>query len=278
MLILTWFLVTVALFALFWGGALVAQGYMYNQPVDRLPARAAAAAVLVGTFLSLWVAIDRGAPGKYDTFFEFGGETRKEFDEFEAVRWSVPSGRFDADKDPPETTAKFKKAPGGKAGAFVEVGSGQPFRQNDTSTMTAVLVVKTDDGPPVRFKAKMDVQTKADPNSQQKYRVATYTNDRVFVEENGSRYIKADQLGVVYVPSTGTVFVALLINFLHMVVWFVAFWLVLRFNWGHALGFAAVFGLLTMLAIMPLLFKPNRATQAAAPTARTWHLDRERLV
>jgi hypothetical protein len=61
-------------------------------------------------------------------------------------------------------------------------------------------------------------------------------------------------MGVMYVPSSGVVAIALLLNASLFVVWFIAFWPVLRFNMGHALMFAAAFGLLIMLLVLPLLF------------------------
>jgi hypothetical protein len=61
---------------------------------------------------------------------------------------------------------------------------------------------------------------------------------------------------------------ALLLNFLHFVVWFVAFWLILQFTRGHAFLLAVAFGVFTMILIMPLLFKPNReAKPPAVPEA-----------
>ncbi|MDB5309604.1 MAG: hypothetical protein JWO38_3806 [Gemmataceae bacterium] len=262
-LLLTFLLVTFALFALFWGGTLVAQGYLYQQPTDRLPLRAAAAAALVGAFLTFWVWVDKRSPGKYDTFFEFAPYSTTTFTEFEAVRWTRDPAagakkvefKKDAKGGPAETTARFKRAPGGATPKFVEERTGREFKLNDSDTMTAALLLKgPDGGAPVRFKAdlKEDKRTGG----------LTYSGERRFTEENGSRYVRGDQLGVLYVPSNSVVVLALLINFLLFVVWFAAFWPVLRFGVGHALGLAAVFGLVTMLLVMPLLFKPNRAPRA----------------
>ena len=275
-LFLTLVLVTVALFALFWGGGLVAQGYLYQQPADRLPLRAAAAALLVGLFVASWCWLDKRNPGKYDTFFEFASYTKQEFGEFTAVRWSAVGGKLkkDAQGNPTETTVKFKRQAGSKFGAFVEEGTGHPFKLNDSTMMTAAVVLKPDEGAePIRLNADM---TKADP---QKDDAPKYTAERKFTEVNGSRYVTADQIGVLYVPSTGVVVLALLLNFLLFVVWFAAFWPVMRFSWGHALGGAAVFGLVTMLLLMPLLFKPNRAPKAApeAAAARPWLTSQSRL-
>jgi hypothetical protein len=211
------------------------------------------------------VWLDTRSPGTYDTFFEFAPYSTTTFTEFEAVRWLADPGakgktdfKKDAQGNPVEKTTRFKQTSGGKAAAFVEEGTGKPFALNSPESMTAALVVKTD-GAPTRFKADLKKDDRGG---------VTYTNERRFTEENGSRYVRGDQLGVLYVPSTGVVFAALLLNFLLFAVWFAAFWPVLRFTWGHALGFAAVFGLVTMLLVMPLLFKPNRL--ANAPPAAAW--------
>jgi len=270
-LLLILFLVTIVLFALFLGGGLVAQGYLYQQPADRMPVRALGAAVLVGSFITLWVAIDRGAPRKYDTFFEFAPYETKEFSEFEAIRWLSPDGtklKVDASGSPVETTAKFKKGTGPKAGTFVEEGTDAPFQLNSVgksgeSYMTAAIRAKpAPDAEPVRFNAVL----KDDPRSS----VKTYTPERKFVEEKGSRYIQADQLGVVYVPSTRTVIFALFLNLLHFVVWFAAFWPILQFSRGHAFILTVVFGLVTMLLVMPLLFKPGRAPKPPEAPKAAW--------
>jgi hypothetical protein len=258
-LIITFALVTLFLFGLFWGGTLVAQGYFYQNPADRLPLRAAVAALLVGSFTIFWVWLDRKNPGKYDTFFSFAGETTRDFNDFEAARWHYDAAAKGMKKDPQgnplETIAKFKKTPGGKTPTFVEEGTNKKFATHDTEMMTAALIVKGDDGNPIRFNAEMkkDARTGA-------MNYISDQNERRFIEEKGSRYIKAGQPGVMYIPSTGVVAVALLVNFLLFLVWFIALWPVLRFSWGHALGFAAVGGLVMMLIVMPLLFNKNRAS------------------
>jgi hypothetical protein len=259
-------LLAVALFALLWGGSLIAQGYLYQQPADRLPVRAVVASLLITLFMAFWIWIDKNNPGKYDTFFEFAPYSTTTFSEFEAVRWSpvvAQKGKIEIHKDekgnPIEKSVKFKRAPGSK-GEFHEEGTNHPFILNDAQMMTAALVLKPDDGGnPARFKAEL----KKDDRTGN----VTYTGERRFLEENGSRYVRSDQIGVLYVPSTTVVVLSLLLNFLLFVVWLAALWPVLRFSFGHALGFAAVFGLTTMLLVLPLLFKPNRAAKAPAAVA-----------
>ncbi len=277
-LLLILFLITLLLFTLFLGGSLVAQGYLYQQPAERLPLRALSGAVLVGAFITIWVSIDRAAPRKYDTFFEFAPYERKEFSEFEAVRWVSPDGtklKVDPAGNPVEVVVKFKRGTGTKSDVFLEEETGVPFQLNSSgksgdSYMTAALRVKpTADAEPVRFDAQVE----------SRYRTATKTystgaEGRRFVEENGSRYVQADELGVLYVPSTTTVVLALFLNFIHFLIWFVAFWAILQFTRGHAFILATVFGLVTMLLLLPLLFKIHREAKPVEAPKTAWILNR----
>jgi len=271
-LLITLFLVTLVLFALFLGGSLVAQGYLYQEPADRLPLRALAGAILVGTFITVWVMIDRGSPRKYDTFFEFSPYETKEFSDFEAIRWvSLGDGKLklDASGHPVEVVVKFKRGTGTKANTFVEEGSGDPFMLNSSgrggeSYMTTAIRAKAGpDAEAVRF----DAQLKETRPGVKTY--AAGPEGRTFVEQRGSRYIQADQLGVVYVPSTGAIILALLINLLHFVVWFIVFWPILQFTRGHAFLLMTVFALVTMLLLMPLLFERNRPKKPGPEVPRT---------
>src|SRR5262245_18340372 len=131
MLLLVLLQATLVLFGLFLGGRLLAQGVLDQQPADRLPIRALAAAVLLGLFITFWVSIDRRWPRKYDTFFEFAPYSRTEFSEFAAVRWVSPDGtrlKVDPSGALVEEAVKFKKGTGAKADTFVEEGSGAPLR------------------------------------------------------------------------------------------------------------------------------------------------------
>jgi hypothetical protein len=270
MLLMILFLVTLVLFALFLGGGLVAQGYLYQEPADRLPLRALAAAILVGLFITGWVLIDRGAPRKYDTFFRFEPNETKEITEFEAIRWVSPDGtklKQDESGKRVEVAVKFRKGTGSKSNTFVEEQTGEPFMLNSSgksgeSYMTAAIRARpSPDAEPVRFNA----QLKNDRGSTVTY--AAGLDGLRFVEENGSRYIQAHQLGVVYVPSTGAIIVALFINLLHFLVWFIAFWPILQFTRGHSFLLMMVFALVTLRVVMPLLFEKNRETKAAAQGA-----------
>jgi hypothetical protein len=259
-LLLILVLVTLVLFAIFLGGGIVAQGYLYQAPADHLPLRALAGAVLVGSFLTLWVWVDSRNPRRYDTLFEFAPYETAKFDEMEAVRWPAGPGgkvRTDASGNPVEQVVKFKRGVGAKANTFLDEKTGEPFHLNTGAYMTAAVLVKpTPDAEPVRFDALLGKDRRSYLDTP---------DGRRFVEVGGSRYVQADQMGVLYIPSTGTVVLALLINLLHFVAWFAAFWVILQFTRGHAFILAVSFGLVTMLLVLPLLFKPNRTPKTPEP-------------
>lgn len=274
-LLLMWLLVVLALFALFWGGGLVAQGLWYEDTADYFVVRSTAAAVLVGSYCTLWVALDRRSPGKYDTLFEFASVERLPFDEFEAVRWVStipPKYKTDQQGQPLEITTLFRKGAGRRSDEFTAVKTGEPFQLNGVnrvgeSFMTVALLVRLEpQAEPVRFEAVLQ----DDPRGGKVY--ANSIEGRRFVEVNGSRYILADQIGIVYAPTPGVVAGALLLNLLLFVVWLVALWPILQFQPGHAAGLTLACGFATMLLVMPLLFQPHRQPAANATSALLLHL------
>ena len=276
-MLLTFLLVFVSLFALLWVVTGVAQGYFYQQPADRLPARAAVAALLVSGYVLFWVGLDRKHPGKYDDFLAFAGYTTTTFDEFDAVRWEADPAvrnRVEFKKDPagkPAETVTHYKRVGKSPPRFADDKSGKEFVLSDGGVLTAAVVVKPGpQGGPVRFNAEF----KDDPRGKTYFPKGN--DQRRFLEEGGSRYVHLDQPGVLYVPSALQVFVALLINFGMFVVWFVAFWPVLRYGAGLAFLMTLGFATLTIFVVMPVLFKPGRAPRlpdeaAVSTTYRTPH-------
>lgn len=252
-LALTLVVSAVALTALFWGLALVAQGYLYGQPADRLPLRAVVAGLACGLFLTVWTYANTRAshPDKYGTVFEFTPTGTKEVSEFEAVRrYGKMDGKtatwlLDEKGQPKETTTKYTWQGEAGGGKFVEAGTGKEFRLNDANSLTLALLVP-DDGKTVRFEA---------PVKDGVY--ATKKEEVRFEEQGGSRYIEGGRPRQMVVPSASAFALAVLLNVGHFVVWFLAFWLVLRFSAGHAALFVLVLGSVAMLVVMPLVFQMN---------------------
>jgi hypothetical protein len=106
-------------------------------------------------------------------------------------------------------------------------------------------------------------------------REATFKADRAtrrYVEEVGPRYMTDEQLGWIYTPQRGLAWAVAAINLAHLLVWFLALWLLLRFQWGHALGLAFVLWIAMTLVIVPMLLdrtprKADSTKQSATPVS-----------
>src|SRR5258706_14388706 len=87
-LALTLVLSAVAFTALFWGIALIAQGYLYGQPADKLPLRALVAGLAVALYMTVWNYANTPASheDKDGTGFTFTPTATKEVSELEADR------------------------------------------------------------------------------------------------------------------------------------------------------------------------------------------------
>jgi hypothetical protein len=207
-----------------------------------LPLRALVAGLLVACFLTFWTYTNTRAshPDKYGTLFEFKPQAVRTVDEFEAVR------RFaykDANGQPREETIPFRWQAAGGGGRFVNPATNQEFRLNTATYMTVALLVPEGDRK-VRFDAVLNGDTYATP-------------ERRFVEEGGSRFIDGTNPRLMAVPSSSAFVLALALNAAHFLVWLVAFWPILRYSLGHALMLTILFGGVTMVVVMPMLFQMN---------------------
>jgi hypothetical protein len=256
-------LVVAALFVLFWGLAVLLQGYLYSEPATRLPARAAVAALVVGGAIGVWTYANAKSDrkGKYGPLHDFDSTTTTDVYEFIAVRKYEEKG---PDGQPKEEKVKFHRPEGQKVAVFVEEKGGKQFQLNTSAFVTTALEVTDAGGTTGRFDAMME----------DKAGRKTYTADKRFAEKGTKRYMDGDAPGAIYAPSSKVMIFALLFNVLNYVAWFVGFWLALRFAFPHAVGLAVVFGLLTMLVAAPLLFervrpKDNTGRKIEAPMMPT---------
>ena len=235
--------IAVTLFA----GTLLLQGSLYSEPVNHLFWRGPAAALVLTAFVAVWCYIAYRSPGNYNTIFEFSAATdRDHFDHF----WSVKRGR--------ENLYVSKR---NSAGRFEYRGkdTNKTWSRSDSEGVVEAVIVEDSDGEKVRFEAELtpDGKFKAAPGEPVRY-----------VEVNGKRRVMTDNdIGNVSIARTGRVFANILLNFLHLIVWFAVLWLLLRFQWSHALGLAVVLWLIMTFAIMPMLFR--RAEDAARGVGRT---------
>jgi hypothetical protein len=95
------------------------------------------------------------------------------------------------------------------------------------------------------------VMLRADLNSD-----GTFKNPTTYIEQGGDGRIMTDEnFGKLSTPRRGLTFINLLLNAAFFGVWFACLWLLLRFQWPHALGLAVPLWATFVLIIVPMLIR-----------------------
>jgi hypothetical protein len=242
-------LLFLALAVFLGAGTLFFQAYIYSEPTAGLLWRAPAAGLLMTSFFAFWSYLDYKNPGGHSTIFEF--KTPKDEQRFMKF-WAVRKGQ--------ETLYQAHKNSKG----FYEYrdASGKSWRRSDTEGITEAIVVEDKDGQKIRFEAQL--------TDDGKFRMAPNSSAAHYVEVGGERRDMNDEyIGLLTRVRTSLIAANLFMNALHFVVWFAALWLLLRFQWGHAFGFAIVLWVVMTLTILPMMFKrtEDAALKQATPGA-----------
>lgn len=236
-LLLVWFVLVVFLAA--W--TLWFQAYIYTQPVEQLLWRAPAAGTLVALSVFLWAFLDYRAPGRYTTLWQFDAA-----DDFEYPQLIVP-------------------AAGGKDDVYKKVNRGDKrlhYERNGRPLMTRPDKVIT-----VEENGEKSV---FEPDRDERGKFKATDNEGLRYRDAKGRIMEDGQLGRVRTFYPGRLFLNLFLNFFHLVVWFLSLWLLLRFQWSHALGLAVVLWGVMLLFIVPqvLAVAEKTAVQRALPAAK----------
>ena len=259
LLALVLLLVAFVLSVLFWVGSLWFQAYIYESPSDGLVWRAPAAGAALAAFLALWCLLDyrtgsvqaNVAKVPYDTWWDFTitktypPQPVKKF-------WSVKNDQEGKEK----VTEYVQRKTGGLGSGLQYVdpqNDNKPWSREGSGIVQAVIL--EEDGRKVRFNAQLM------PDGKFKDEPARY------VEEGGTRTlteldIKRGQMTETY---SSRLVVYVLLNALHLGLWFVCFWLLLRYQWTHALGLAVVFFVATSLLVFSLLMSLTREAVRQKP-------------
>ena len=256
-LLLTLLALIAALTALFWSLSLFLQPYLLSETVERLGLRSLIGGVVLALFLTGWTYVNTRAshPGKYATLLEFTPTATIEIQEFDAIHRlnrKQPDGQW------AEETITYRRAnptapflaTSEPRDRFAVTGS-----RNGVSYMTTAILVKQ---PGTETIWRMEPKLSPDGSTYE-----TRSEEVVFRQKGGSRYLEAGLPGVVYSPSFIAIVIAVFLNLFHFGIWYAVFWPILRYPSGTALGLAFGFGLLTMLGVMPLLFEENRPQPVA---------------
>lgn len=223
------FLFWLVLAGLFFAGTLFLQAYIYSEPVEGLLWRAPAAAGAVSVFLLIWVWLDYRAPGKYRALFEFSA--RQDLEPFRELRITGPEGK--------QERYLMVKTPEGKVAYRLE---GRPTGKTFPSRPDKIVAIE--DGKEVVFEPDRDEEGNFQIEKAQSL-VYRDSKDRVIVE---------GAWGQVSIFRTGRFIANLIINFIFFVLWVVALWLLLDFQFWHAFGLAiGMWAVLILFIIPPLL-------------------------
>jgi len=225
LLLLTCFIVSVFLAA--WTGWF--QAYIYTEPVRNLEWRAPIAGVAITLFVVLWVVCDYRSPGDYR-------------------EWQQASI---TEKLPDFPELKITKLDG-KEQTFRLMGTEYRAGNDQLPTRVLRLVAKRGDER-YEFKPNMKLEKRKGADGKER-EVPVFEQDSTgsvhYYAENGWEMVEG-HLGHLWVSKPGRLFGVVLLNSLFLVVWFLCFWLVLQFQWAHALGQAFVCWLLMTLLVMP---------------------------
>jgi len=262
LLLATLLAVFVGLVVLFWVGAQWAQGFFYDSVVAGVPWRAAAAGGAIIAFLLLWCLIEYANPGRTDAIHNFNHQEIKEVDRIISVRKS-PEG---------EREIVYQKRPSGKTSVYLDA-DGKPWAPSSSGAMVAIVVEEGPAGAKTRRRFKADMDEKG--NLKREKTGDVEVKGLRYREEGGNAYILESNPGMIVRPRTSMLLWNILLNTLHLVLWWVVIWLLLRFQWSHAIAFALVCWLAFTLALVPFLISRTRtaAEKKTAPPAALYRLE-----
>jgi hypothetical protein len=235
----TFLVVFLALAIFLWAGALFFQGYLYSEPASQLYWRAPAAGGVLALFLAFWCFLDYRHPGRYNaTWFEPTANDDEVFNRF----WSVKGNR--------EILYVGRK----NAHGLLEYRdpAGNPWNRSDADGVVEAIIVEDKDGQRIRFNAELteDKKFKTVPGEPVRY-----------VESDGrGRVMTETYVGTLPVSHWGTSLAKTLLTLIHLGLWFACLWLLLHFQWGHALGLAVVLWLTLSLTVLPIIFTKAEET------------------
>jgi hypothetical protein len=220
------------------------QGYIYSEPVEAIYWRAPAAGAALTLFLALWIAVDYRSvenpsdEGRYRPLHEL---SVREMERYEKLTIPNQDGR-----KVPYTW---------QGGQYVYKGRRMP------SGPWQEIIATDKEGQEHVFKPKTDAK-------------GTFVKDedgrrRYYEEDNPKRYMDEDYPGVITIYHYSWLMMGLLLNFGFLVVWFLCFWLLLRFQWPHALGLAFVAWLISLFVLPMLLTQAEKVRKENLPPPAT---------
>jgi hypothetical protein len=239
-LLLTLLIFCVVLVVVLWAGSLWLQSWLYNEPAPNLFWGAPAAAGVMTLFLAVWCLLDYKSRDpstpdpRFDSLFFFGPSQTKVYP---LIR-SVKNGQ--------ETVYQLTN---GEFHMMV-------FPYSKWTVSDEIIVEES--GQEDHFKPDRDAKGfyKREPYNPPwglGWLVGPGPARPLRYYDPRGRVMTEDAVGQVTTFRWGLFLVNLLLNLVHLALWFVCFWLLLRYQWPHALGLAFCLWLLMTVAIIHML-------------------------
>jgi hypothetical protein len=211
-----------------WAGTIWFQGWLYSEPAGDLYWRAPAVGVGLTLFLAVWVIVDCRNVGRVRPFHQTSISETKEFKELKAV----------VRKNGPEET--FKRIPDAEDRQVFRVDG---RRDGNKLPQQPEKIIVTEDGAAVVFEPQR--------NANGNFRTERGQNLQ-YIDKYG-RVMTAGGFGAVEQVRYDWLFLNLFFNAAHLGLWFAGLWLVLRYQWSHALGLAFLLWLAMTLFPVPMI-------------------------
>ena len=236
---------TLAVF-LYVGGAFL-QGYIYTEPSQDLYWQAPASGLVLAGFFFVWLYLivnTQGASTRdipYDTVFRFAPRVDRipePAKEIWAVKKNGAKVRYTSDRQGQTSWRYLDKS----------YSPGRPWRDDGVEAVEVVL-----DNENVIFKRVKGTQGS----------YGEYVSDTGWImKEYGD-----GPTGIPTIFRWGRFLAILFLNFVHFLLWWLCLWLLMRFQWAHALGLAFVMWLIFTLMILPMLigYAVETAERRATP-------------
>ena len=220
-------------------GALFVQGYIYTEPSPHLRWGAPVAAVLLSLFYSAWaLAVAYSAPSSdeslYHIIWQFS-PTANQFPTPAKDLWAVRKG----DKKE-HYVLKNKVVFKGRARA--EYRSVETDRPWNSAGVEAIIIQPSDGGPQVRYNPVPE-----EHRPQGAYRQFVSGDGWVITESETGPSDNPHKTRAVRIV------IFLFLHAVHLALWFVCLWLLMRFQWGHALTAAFVLTITCAIIMLPML-------------------------
>lgn len=225
------------------------QAYIYTETTAGIVWRGPAAGAAVTVVLLVWVLLDYAAPGCYQSFWLASSSEDSEF--FPELRVPTPGGKEEVYKLRVGTRGDYRI--GG-----VSSGKALPTRPQEIIVLegSEKSVFKPERDDKGNFKQRSTTGFGRESKEPLRY-----------IDEKG-RVMLESSLGQLTRFRTGLFVGNVLLHLLLLAVLFVALWLLLGFQWAHALGQAIVVWLVLLLFVLPHLLRQAEAIAQQRALAR----------